>query len=165
MILETWRSLLGRWTREVFDKDPKMTYLNLLRFNCKVCSRMISYNQFRGLQFHLWVDQQTSTTTSRRSVQFFKSGIIRRQKKPLASIYSCQNQLHSGVKLLYRKISSSQTNETISTNLSINNLMAAKTTTWTFQVFEVRAAVSMEQKRSPCLSVKWRWRRKMVQLW
>lgn len=53
MILETWRSLLGRWTREVFDKDPKMTYLNLLRFNCKVCSRMISYNQFRGLQFHL----------------------------------------------------------------------------------------------------------------
>lgn len=45
------------------------------------------------------------------------------------------------------------------TNLSINNLMAANKTTCTFHVFEVRAVVSIEQKRSPYLSV----RKKMVQ--
>ena len=47
----------------------------------------------------------------------------------------------------------------IKTNLSINNLMAANKTTCTFHVFEVRAVVSIEQKRSPYLSV----RKKMVQ--
>ena len=45
------------------------------------------------------------------------------------------------------------------TNLSINNLIAANKTTCTFHVFEVRAVVSIEQKRSPYLSV----RKKMVQ--
>ena len=44
-------------------------------------------------------------------------------------------------------------------NLSINNLIAANKTTCTFHVFEVRAVVSIEQKRSPYLSV----RKKMVQ--
>ena len=42
----------------------------------------------------------------------------------------------------------------IKTNLSINNLMAANKTTCTFHVFEVRAVVSIEQKRSPYLSVR-----------
>ena len=46
----------------------------------------------------------------------------------------------------------------IITNLSINNLIAANKTTCTFHVFEVRAVVSIEQKRSPYLSV----RKKMV---
>lgn len=39
-------------------------------------------------------------------------------------------------------------------NLSINNLIAANKTTCTFHVFEVRAVVSIEQKRSPYLSVR-----------
>ena len=47
----------------------------------------------------------------------------------------------------------------IKTNLSINNLIAANNTTCTFHVFDVRAVVSIEQKRSPYLSV----RKKMVQ--
>jgi len=40
------------------------------------------------------------------------------------------------------------------TYLSINSFMADKTTSCTFHVFEVRAFVSMEQKRSACLSVE-----------
>ena len=40
----------------------------------------------------------------------------------------------------------------IKTNLSINNLIAANNTTCTFHVFDVRAVVSIEQKRSPYLS-------------
>lgn len=46
------------------------------------------------------------------------------------------------------------TNKKKKTNLSINNLMAANNTTCTFHVFEVRAVVSIEQKRSPYLSVE-----------
>ena len=40
------------------------------------------------------------------------------------------------------------------TNLSINDLIAANTTICTFHVFDVRAVVSIEQKRSPYLSVE-----------
>ena len=38
--------------------------------------------------------------------------------------------------------------------------MAANKTTCTFQVFEVRAVVSIEQKRSPYLSVRKKWYKK-----
>ena len=40
------------------------------------------------------------------------------------------------------------------TYLSINSFTEDKTTSCTFHVFEVRAFVSMEQKRSACLSVE-----------